>query len=29
MVFDKLIKVKSTAQPELFNNEEPDSAKRP
>lgn len=29
LTFDKLIKVKSTTEPELFNNEEPDSAKRP
>ncbi len=29
MVFDKLIKIKSTTQPELFNNNEPDSSKRP
>lgn len=29
LMFDKLIKVRSTTQPELFNNEEPDTAKRP
>lgn len=29
LVFDKLIKIKSTTQPELYNNEEPDTAKRP
>lgn len=29
MMFDKMIKIKATAQPELFNNEEPDTSKKP